>query len=232
MEKVYLAIVVLILIVGGGLYYQFDVTERETELTAKQAETSIIKDSVEEPKAEVTSNEPEVITTEVSDEEIDCLNCHDESKTKAFHVPQTIVRINERDGKRRKTCVDCHGTLGPPWSADKQMTPLDLLLFDESIGTNGLIQVDQSVLHYIHKAKLDSNIIKCQSCHGDGVEMIIPTADAQAGQILVCQNCKDHPEGGNYITIHVQIAGKKCTTCHTGGVINVHKAKTEKLGQV
>jgi nitrate reductase cytochrome c-type subunit len=233
MEKIKLAIIFLILIVGAGIYYQFEVTKGDAELAAKQAvEISIVEKPVEELKADVIADETAPVVPELIEMELDCLICHEESKTKSFHVPQIIIKINERDGKRRRTCVDCHGPLGPPWSADKQMTPLNLLLFDESVGKNGVLQVDDKVPHAIHKGKLDSGTIKCQTCHGEDIEMIIPTPDTQAGQILVCQNCKFHPEGGNYITIHLQIAGKKCITCHTGGIINVHKAKTDKLGEV
>jgi len=88
------------------------------------------------------------------------------------------------------------------------------------------------VPHAIHKEKLDSGAAKCSDCHGDDIEMIIPQADANAGQVLVCQNCKFHPEGGNYITIHVELADLTCTTCHTGGIIEVHQSKTVLLGQV
>jgi hypothetical protein len=59
-----------------------------------------------------------------------------------------------------------------------------------------------------------------------------PAADVKSGHVLVCQNCKYHPEDGNYIKIHVEDGGMGCVTCHTGDVIDVHKEKTFSLGRV
>ncbi|MFQ5887374.1 MAG: rhodanese-like domain-containing protein, partial [Candidatus Hydrothermarchaeales archaeon] len=154
------------------------------------------------------------------------------TQTKAFHIPQTIMKIDAAKDKRRRVCVDCHGPLGPPWSADEQLTELTDISYDSSVGENGVFAFPNKVPHSIHKRKLDANIMKCETCHVVNGEFIIPQADATKGQVLVCQNCKFHPEEGNYVTIHVEMGGLKCTVCHTGGIINVHKAKTADLGQV
>ncbi len=248
MDKKSLVVLALVLIAAAGLSYQVGVSQFQGDLNAKEAKITELQTSIQDVKAEAaaaekraleqqaqsvgTGSDTKNIAALLSGEEVNCLLCHEIDQTKGFHVPQTIMKIEERDGKRRRTCVDCHGELGPPWSADEQLTPLSDITFDESVGVNGVLELETRVPHAIHKQKLDSGEAKCSDCHGDDIEMVIPEADVNAGQVLVCQNCKFHPEGGNYITIHVELADLKCTTCHTGGIIEVHQAKTGQLGQV
>ncbi|GBE18664.1 MAG TPA: hypothetical protein ENH13_06345 [Euryarchaeota archaeon] len=247
MDKKSLVVLALVLIAAAGLSYQVGVSQFQGELNAKEAKIAELQTSIQDVKAEAAAAEKRAgeqvqpvdsgsettnIAALLSGEEVNCLLCHEIDQTKKFHVPQTIMKIDEREGKRRRTCVDCHGPLGPPWSADKQLTPDSELFFNASAGPNGVIEITNKVPHSIHKRKLDSGEVKCQDCHGSDIEMVIPQPDTNKGQILVCQNCKFHPEGGNYIAIHVELAGKKCTTCHTGGIIQVHQAKTALLGQV
>ncbi len=246
MDKKSLVVLALVLIAAAGLSYLVGVSQFQGDLDAKEAKITELQTSIQDVKAEAaaarareqqaqsagTGSDTKNVAALLRGEEVNCLLCHEIGQTKGFHVPQTIMKINERDGKRRRTCVDCHGELGPPWSADEQLTPLSDITFDESVGINGILNIDKRVPHAIHKQKLDSGAVKCSDCHGTGIEMVIPQADTSAGQVLVCQNCKFHPEDGNYITVHVELAGKKCTTCHTGGIIEVHQVKTEQLGQV
>ena len=175
-----------------------------------------------------------------SNETVNCLLCHDIGETKGFHVPQTIMRIDERSGKRRRICIDCHGPnaydekgsfLG--WNADVQMTPLALITFDNTTGRNGVFKVSSTVPHAIHNRLLrELKTIDCLDCHLIGDEIKAPAPDVEKGQVLVCQNCKFHPEDGNYVKIHVEDGGKGCITCHTGNVIEIHRTKTFGLGQI
>jgi nitrate reductase cytochrome c-type subunit len=235
MDKKILGVLLILVVVAAGLSYQFTTTMYQGELTEKQTKISLLEQSIQEARAELEASEQPPISDEsigATDEDVNCLLCHELGQTKSFHVPQTIMQINERDGKRRRVCVDCHGELGPPWSADKQLTPLSEINFNSEVGRNGVFELKSKIAHAIHKTKLDSGAVTCQECHGDDIEMIIPQPDTGKGHVLVCQNCKFHPENGNYITIHLELAGKKCTVCHTGGIIRVHQDKTKKLGQV
>ncbi len=168
----------------------------------------------------------------VEKEEINCFICHELIFTKDFHVPQSIVKIADATGKRRRICVDCHGPLGPPWSAEEQLTLLSDIVFNNRIGLNGVFEIPNKIPHSIHKAKMEEGVMRCQTCHGNGTDLLVPMPDLARGQVLVCQNCKDHPEGGNYIIIHVEMAGKGCSLCHTGGIVNIHRNRTERLGKV
>jgi len=232
MDKKSVVAVVVVLILSAGLSYEIGASKYQKELKMRMERITQLEKSLKEARAAAEEAASMQAQAPAGGEKVNCLACHELGQTKSFHVPQTIMKIDARDGKRRRTCVDCHGPLGPPWSADKQMTPLSLLFYNESKGPNGVIEITSEVPHSIHKRKLDAGVMKCQTCHGSGVSMVIPEPDTSRGHVLVCQNCKYHPEDGNYIAIHVELAGKECTICHTGGVIKVHQEKTRKLGQV
>jgi hypothetical protein len=228
-----LVVLSIVVIIAAGLSYQFATSRYHGTLETKETKISQLERSIQETKAisEVKPEKPGVVEAAMG-EEVNCLACHELDQTKAFHVPQAIMKIDERAGKRRRTCVDCHGPLGPPWSADNQLTPISQIVFNSSVGVNGVLEIESTVPHSIHQEKLDSGVVRCQTCHGDEPNITVPQTDTERGQVLVCQNCKFHPEEGNYITIHLELGGKKCTTCHTGGVIKVHQEKTKALGQV
>ncbi|MEE9594637.1 MAG: hypothetical protein V3V92_04480 [Candidatus Hydrothermarchaeales archaeon] len=165
-----------------------------------------------------------------------CYFCHDEQQTTEFHVPEKIMKIDEARDYRRRICVDCHG----PEGADptEQMTDLKEIHYDPEPGVNGIFEVSVKVPHWIHKAKLLKRDMECMDCHIEDMEsfdITFPKADVEDGQVLFCQNCKaesdPHPKRGNYIAIHVEKGGKKCTICHVGDVLDIHKRATEKLGQ-
>jgi nitrate/TMAO reductase-like tetraheme cytochrome c subunit len=172
--------------------------------------------------------------------QINCLFCHDLSKTKSFHLAQTIMKIGEKRGKRRRICIDCHGPKAYDeqdnyigWSPDDQMTPSTLISFDDEAGDNGVFIIPYTVPHIIHQRYLRQlKVMTCEDCHLYGKEIKRPKADVDKGHVLVCQNCKYHPEDGNFIKIHVEDGGNGCPTCHTGGAIEVHKDKTFQLGTV
>jgi hypothetical protein len=229
-----LGAVVFVVLVASLVAYQVGSARYQKELLSKKERISLLERSIEDAKAvlvPVQTEKPLKVQEVIEGEEINCLLCHELDPTKSFHVPQIIMQINMRDGARRRICVDCHGPLGPPWSAEEQLTPISQINYNPLVGENGLFEIPNAVTHSIHKMKLESRAIRCQTCHGTGTELIVPVADTSRGQVLVCQNCKFHPEEGNYITIHVELAGKKCTTCHTGGIIKVHQEKTKALGQ-
>ncbi|MEE8168377.1 MAG: hypothetical protein V3T58_05850, partial [Candidatus Hydrothermarchaeales archaeon] len=103
--------------------------------------------------------------------------------------------------------------------------------YDEDVGVNGVFTFPNKVPHSVHQGKIDAGAMKCDTCHVVGGEFIMPAADVGKGQVLVCQNCKFHLDG-NYILVHIELAGKKCTVCHTGDVVDIHKRATSKLGQL
>ncbi len=164
-----------------------------------------------------------------------CFECHDRDDTKLFHVPERIMKIDDRKGIRRRVCVDCHGPLGV--DSTEQMTDLRDIRYDPAPGENGLFELSLDVPHLIHREKILADEMKCMDCHMPDLEKFIPVfpqADVEDGQVLFCQNCKaegdPHPERGNYIAIHVEKGGRKCTICHVGKVLDIHKRATDKLG--
>lgn len=134
-------------------------------------------------------------------EELDCTQCHYIKSTKEFHLPQNILRIEEENNLQRKICVDCHSLPGLP---------------NASVGENGVFTVPAKLIHAIHEKKIESGELICDTCHMRDGQLYTPKADVSAGQVIVCQNCKAHPEEGNYITIHFEIGKKKCIICHEG----------------
>lgn len=191
----------------------------------------------------VIESEPIIVSTKKSlieaifdgeEIELGCYLCHDVDQTKSFHVPEKIIKIEDRENIRRRLCPDCHGLEGA--DPNRQMTDPRDIQFDANVGVSGLFYMSKGIPHAIHKRILVSGEMECVACHLSDPEdyntfkMTIPKADTEDRQILLCQNCKFHPERGNYITIHVEIAGKRCNICHTGNLLEVHKRATEKLG--
>jgi len=151
------------------------------------------------------------------------------------------MKVDESHGLRRRVCIDCHGPNGYDdegnflgWNADKQMTDLDLIDFDSSEGENGKFILSNKVVHTIHKRKLDGGILNCQFCHvpPGSTDFVKPEVKTELGRVLYCQNegCHDN-DGGNYISIHIELRPFKCTTCHTGEIIGLHIPYTSQLGQ-
>jgi hypothetical protein len=170
----------------------------------------------------------------IEGDEVNCTICHDQTQTKNWHVPEKIMKIEDDHGIRRRVCIDCHGPNGPPWSADEQLTDLELIDFDPNVGENGKFILSDQIPHAIHKRKLEAGVLSCQFCHvPEGtIDFVIPEVNTELGRVLYCQNegCHDN-EGGNYITIHVELRPFFCTTCHTGQLNDIHQRGTDKLGK-
>lgn len=231
-KKIKTFIMVIFTIAVVGVTYQLLTSEYTAKVKERELKIQELEKKLEELKVVTPPNGTaappevrEVIT------EINCVSCHELNSTKAFHVPQVIMKINAAEGKRRRICIDCHGPLGPPWSADKQMTPFEDITYDPTVGLNGVFRFPNKVPHSIHKKKLEAGVLNCEFCHVRGEKFFIPQPEVDKGQVLVCQNCMAHPEG-NYITVHMEIKGYKCTICHTGDLIGMHQEKTAELGQV
>ncbi|MFQ6136407.1 MAG: hypothetical protein ACE5PM_04415 [Candidatus Hydrothermarchaeales archaeon] len=238
-DKTLAGMLIVGIVLAVGISYQLANMTYGSEIDKKTSEIAQLEQRIAEKEAQVqtlrASLTPgtEIVSTETIAGEVDCKLCHDMGQTKVFHVPQTIMEIDAAKDLRRRICIDCHGPLGPPWSADEQMTELkDITYYIAGEGLNGVFDFPDKVPHSIHKRKLDAGAMKCETCHLIEGQFAIPKAVVSEGQVLVCQNCKYHPEGGNYIKIHVEDAGLRCTVCHIGGIINVHKEKTTKLGEV
>ncbi|MEE9594669.1 MAG: hypothetical protein V3V92_04650 [Candidatus Hydrothermarchaeales archaeon] len=167
-----------------------------------------------------------------TEQELVCELCHDVEVTKSFHAPEKIIKIEAREGLRRRLCPDCHGLEGA--DPDRQMTDPGEIRFDPNVSVNGLFRLSIDVPHYVHKEKLVSGELECGVCHFkdySAFKVMIPEVDVSDGQILFCQNCKLHPERGNYIAIHVEVAGRACTICHTGDLLEIHRRATMELGK-
>jgi hypothetical protein len=238
-EKKLVGVGIILIIAVVGITYQIVSSEYSTKLKEKDLEIEELQKMLEEiaaappaPPPNVTVEAPPPKVEEPKITEINCITCHELDKTKTFHVPQTIMKINAAQGTRRRVCIDCHGPLGPPWSADKQMTDPRNITYDSTVGLNGVFRFPNKVPHSIHKRKLEARSLNCEACHVRGEEFYIPQADVDKGQVLVCQNCMAHPEDGNYVTVHVEMKGYKCTICHTGDLTGIHREKTADLGQV
>jgi hypothetical protein len=226
--------IVLLVVVSAGVY-QLTVSKSASKISA-------LEDIIREREAELAkiSQESEAGSEIPAGESVNCLLCHELAQTKGFHIPQTIMKIDEERGKRRRVCVDCHGPnaydkennfLG--WSADEQMTPISMISFNKEAGVNGVFEFSATIPHTIHKRVMyDLKVITCDDCHLAGEEIFRPVVDAGKGQVLVCQNCKYHPEDGNYIRIHVEDGGNGCATCHTQSAVEIHEERVSILGMV
>jgi hypothetical protein len=235
----FIFLLIIILVVGGaasGISYfysqqlsQGKIQEAQTQIRNLQAEEGDLTLEIARLNRELEKKPQTVVT-----KELDCLLCHDLEQHKEFHVPETIMKLDEAHGLRRRVCIDCHGPNGPPWSSDVQMTDLELINFDSRAGRNGKFILSNQVVHAIHKRKLDAGILSCEFCHvpAGSTDFVIPQAKTELGRVLYCQNegCHDN-EGGNYIAIHVELRPFKCTTCHTGDLVVVHQGGTGVLGQ-
>jgi hypothetical protein len=240
-------VIIIAVLIAGTITYLITTANFNEELSLKQEKITTLERSIMEakqppPPTIVPETNPPTIEDRISEEVINCLLCHDLTQTKSFHFPQTIMKIEEAAGTRRRVCVDCHGPLAFDddgnflgWSADEQRTPLGSIEFDPTDGVNGKFILPNQVVHSIHKRTLDSGAIKCEFCHvPPGATVFIkPRVKTELGRVLYCQNegCHDD-EGGNYIGIHIEIRPFKCTTCHTGSIVQVHIEETKKLGQL
>jgi nitrate reductase cytochrome c-type subunit len=247
-----IVLLIVILVVGiaaAGITYFYSqqgvdasIQERQRMINALEEDLGNAELEIEKLKSQTPDvTPPDDGTTPVSTGELDCLQCHDIDQHKEFHVPQTIMQIDEAHGYRRRVCIDCHGPNGYDengnfigWEADKQMTDFDLINFNPREGENGAFELSNQVVHGVHKRKLDSGILTCQFCHvpPGTTEFVIPEVKSDLGRVLYCQNegCHDS-EGGNYISIHIELRPFKCTTCHTGEIIGVHLPGTSQLGK-
>ncbi|MEE9594406.1 MAG: cytochrome c [Candidatus Hydrothermarchaeales archaeon] len=169
---------------------------------------------------------------ETSPDDINCLGCHDYVQHKRFHTAAEIMKIDELRGKRRRICIDCHGPLGPPWDADKQLTEESDLEYDPEPGLNGVFKMPNKVPHNIHLEMINDGSLQCQYCHLRDDQLYVPEAKVEIGQVLNCENCGHHPEGANFWTVHIEMNGLPCTTCHTEGVQVIHGQATTRLGQL
>jgi len=169
---------------------------------------------------------------ETTPDDVNCLGCHDYVQHKRFHIAEEIMKIDELRGKRRRICIDCHGPLGPPWDADKQLTEDSDLEYDPGTGPNGVFIMPNKVPHNIHLERINDGSLLCQYCHLRDDQLVVPEPDLELGQVLSCENCGHHPEGANYWTVHIEMNGLPCTTCHTEGVQVIHGQATTRLGQL
>jgi len=235
-----IAVLILVGIIGGLGYAYFYIlppgeAPAETgapETTSAPAATTsapggVIPPVSATPATELPGEEDTFIKELMEEKTTACYICHDQQNTKNIHQVATIVEIDESKGLRRKTCVDCHGPRGPPWSATEQMTdPADI----EVDNVTGEYILSIEVPHVIHKTRLLNGRMECVDCHTpnlDRFEMVIPATDLGSGQVMYCENCKipkdPHPEGGNYVTTHIDKFGQKCGICHPGGVEQIHR---------
>lgn len=224
-----LAFILAALVVASAFSYLLVSSRYSGEIKRKNEEIARLESFSTGIKEPAAAEQPAKITTS---QEIECRACHDYALTKNFHLPQLIMKIDEARGKRRRVCVDCHGPLYPDGNAEIQATPLEMIVYNPAPGLNGVFEVDKNVVHDIHKRKLENKIVACTTCHGETVNITKPAADVNKGQVLYCQSCKYHPEEGNYLAIHLELARKQCTICHVGKVVEIHKEKTAKLGRV
>ncbi len=237
MPEIKQLVIILLVILGvagvaAGISYFYSQQIFLSQLLEKnKVIDDLQRQKVSTPVPQVTPTPTKPIVVE---QELDCLQCHEIEQHKEFHVPQTIMEIDDSHGIRRRVCIDCHGPNGPPWNADEQMTDFEDIGFDSTAGVNGAFVLPNKVVHSIHKRKLDSGVLSCEFCHfpPGSTGMELPQVKTDLGRVLYCQNegCHDS-EGGNYIAIHVELRPFKCTTCHTGEIIGIHLRFTERLGK-
>ncbi len=241
----YKALIIVLLVVAlavagisAGLSYFYSQQIFQSQLIEKDNEIKDLQRRIAATPAPKATPPP---TTTVATQELDCLQCHELKQHKEFHVPQTIMKVDQAHGKRRRVCIDCHGPnaydangnfLG--WNADKQMTDLADIDFDPTAGVNGKFILPNKVVHTIHKRKLEAGVVTCQFCHvpRGSLTFTIPPVKTELGRVLYCQNegCHD-AEGGNFIAIHIELRPFKCTSCHTGDIIKIHLPYTSRLGR-
>lgn len=162
-----------------------------------------------------------------SGKSLDCTICHELDQLKGFHYPSQILKIQDKKNMARRICIDCHSN---PASLEKT-----------TVDANGIFDIPIEMPHDIHKAKLDSGSMKCETCHVVEGEFIIP--QPRSGEVLVCELCHT---SGNFIKIHIegrilednpnmpQIQYPKlgCNICHPQDPVGIHKGATSVLGRV
>ena len=75
------------------------------------------------------------------------------------------------------------------------------------------------MVHEIHKRKLETGKIKCETCHMVGGKLVIPKK--LPNQTYVCERCHN---GGNFVTIHKQ----RCDRCHPKNIGAIHLEATKR----
>ncbi|MEE8168450.1 MAG: hypothetical protein V3T58_06220, partial [Candidatus Hydrothermarchaeales archaeon] len=164
-RKVLAGLIALVMLVGLLVAYQF-VLKPEGKA---QAGAPVTKAPVRTPAP--TPSPEEVFLVSLKNADVGaCLKCHDKDQTTSFHVPEVIMKLEEGKGLRRRLCIDCHGPLGPPWSADEQLTDPAIITYDEDVGVNGVFTFPNKVPHSVHQGKIDAGAMKCDTCHVVGGE--------------------------------------------------------------
>ncbi len=203
--------------------YLLSLGREEKQLTVFQQRIDALQQAIKE-------KEEEVIEVQAHHEpQLNCLACHDLEQTRSFHSVQRIFAIQEKKNLRIRICVNCHG---PPGNSSSPIP-----------NASQPYPSDDSHPHVVHHLKLDAGDMTCGTCHVYNGEYRYPKP--KNGQLLVCELCHAN---GNFITIHIDgkiledaVMDQKwmkeskkhaCTICHMGGVVDIHKRATGKLGQV
>ncbi|MFQ5887646.1 MAG: hypothetical protein ACE5HY_02995 [Candidatus Hydrothermarchaeales archaeon] len=216
MRLVLVFVITILMAAGVGallttLKYGSEAKEIGKELDITQGELAQAKSNLEQAK---------------SGKKLECVICHELDQLKGFHYPSRILAIQEKENKPRRICIDCHAT---PAALEKT-----------TVDVNGIFDIPVEMPHEIHKARLDSGSMKCETCHVVGDEFLIP--QPRKGEVLVCELCHT---SGNFIKIHIegrilednpnmpqkQYPKLGCNICHPQTPVDIHKAATSVLGQ-
>ncbi|MFQ5888009.1 MAG: hypothetical protein ACE5HY_04875, partial [Candidatus Hydrothermarchaeales archaeon] len=99
-DKALVAVLVIGVILTAGIAYQLAGSKYESAIKEKEAQISELNQEIMTKESQLQSLQTGyttgtgVPTTGVSEGEVDCLLCHDLTQTKAFHIPQTIMKID------------------------------------------------------------------------------------------------------------------------------------------
>jgi|GEM_PF-2045017 len=92
-------------------------------------------------------------------------------------------------------CISCHGEV-KSFHYPAKTSRIDMA---KGMNPRTCISCHSQKVHEVHKSKLDSKSILCDTCHKNNGDISKPKAEK--GMLLVCELCHAR---GNYIEIHIE----------------------------
>lgn len=204
-------ILIAAFVVGAGAAYVYSGGACKSELSNLRQQLSSLQEELSTKEAELSKKEEEIqkLKTQVGETKVvkvtktvECTDCHANAGT--FHTPENIEKLAKARGIQPRICTTCH----------------------TGAGTGDI--------HKVHEKALEENRMACRTCHLDAPSLKGATTFAipkpMAGEILVCEQCHTYEKPGDYVDIHKNTE-RGCESCHLGGLLEIHKEATEKLGK-
>ena len=203
-------ILIAAFVVGAGAAYVYSGGACKSELSNLKKQFSSLQSELSSKEAQLSEKEAELQKLKTQEgkakvatvSKVACTDCHANAGT--FHSPENIEKLAKARGIQARICTTCH-TGG---------------------GTGDI--------HKIHEKALENNKMACRTCHLDAPSLKGVTTFSipkpMSGQVLVCEQCHTYKKPGNYVDIHKNTE-RGCESCHLGGLLEIHKEATAKLGK-